>query len=866
MFETRFNFKEIEPEIYRLWEEAGAFKANENSSKPPFAVVIPPPNITGSLHIGHALNNTLQDLLTRYKRMSGFEALYLPGTDHAGIATQFVVEKELAKEKLTRFDLGRDKFVERTLFHKDKYEATIVSQLKRLGCSCDWTRLRFTMDQSYSHAVRVAFVSLYNKGLIYRGEYIVNWCPRCLTALSDLELERKEEKGGLWFIKYPHLDGGGHVVVATTRPETMLGDVAVAVNPKDERYMQLVGKKVRLPLVNRGLEIIADNFVDPSFGTGAVKITPAHDPYDFECSQRHNLQRICVMDEKGIINTNGGQFAGMDRFAARKKIIEELITQNLLERTEEYTVTLSRCHRCSTVTEPYLSLQWFVKMEPLAKASARAVESGDVKFFPDRFKKVYLDWLSNIKDWCISRQIWWGHRLPVWHCKSCQAQAASIEKLNACEKCKSTDLVQETDVLDTWFSSALWPFATLGWPAATQSLERFYPTSTLVTGRDIINLWVSRMVTTGLEFLHEKPFSDVVINPMIQTLEGKRMSKSLGTGVDPLEIMDQYGADALRFGLVIQVTQSQDIRFSPDKIETARNFITKVWNAARFVFTNSTNYSEELPSILSLEDRWIVSRLQTVIEEYTKLLDLYEFGAAARLLYHFVWDEYCDWYIELSKRDLKSETTQQTLRHMLFTILKLLHPLIPFATEAIWQRFGKKVLATLAWPRPDEKKRDRELEDNLALCFEAIRAVRDIRNKMNIPSITRLSVVIDATEAAHFKFDKFKPIIIFLAKLDRVEFRKGKPRASASYVSSGFQMYVPLEGKIDIKAEIKRQESRKSDLLDKLDAVERKFSNKDFIRRAPPEVVKEEEERLEEIKRQLKEIESAIRDLSSHSV
>lgn len=864
MFDKRFDFKEAEERIYKTWEDQAIFKANASSDKIPFVIAIPPPNVTGSLHIGHALNNTIQDLLIRFKRMSGYETLWIPGTDHASIATHFVLERELAKEKTTRFDIGREKFLERAHKWKEDCISTIVGQLKRLGCSCDWSRLRFTMDEKYSHAVKVAFVKLYNKGLIYKGEYVVNWCTRCLTAVSDLELEKKDEKGKLWYIKYPFVNASGYVTVATTRPETMLGDVAVAVNPSDDRYKNLVGKKVLLPFINREIPIIADNFVDSAFGTGAVKITPAHDPNDFECSKRNNLQRICVMDEKGVINKNGAKFNGLSRFECRKRIVEELEGLNLLEKIEDYTVPLSHCHRCSTVIEPYLSLQWFVKMGQLVGPALKLAEDGELKFYPERFRKVYTDWLTNIRDWCISRQLWWGHRIPVWYCKDCKGQMASVDELSKCVKCGSAKIEQDPDILDTWFSSGLWPFATLGWPEKTEDLEKFYPTDVLVTAREIIFLWVARMVINGLEFCKEKPFSDVVINPVVQTLTGKRMSKSLGTGIDPLEIIDNYGTDALRFGLLIQVTQSQDIRFSPDKIETSRNFTTKIWNAARFVFSNSNITSETISGAFALEDRWILSRLQTTIKEYTNLLDSYEFGAAARLAYHFVWDEYCDWYIELSKKS-KSESTQKTLRYVLFNILKLLHPMIPFITEDIWQKFGKQLLAIQTWPVYDQKLVDHELEQEMELAIQVIRAVRDVRNKMNISASTKLEVHLDSETSTSRIFEKFRSTITFLANLDKIEFLKGRPRASASYVSTGFKMYVPLEGKIDISAEIKRQESRKRELGEKMLAIERKFENDDFKEKAPPEIVSEYEERLTEIKRHLKEIDTIINDLSSKS-
>jgi valyl-tRNA synthetase len=719
-FTSRFDPKEAEPRLYKLWEEGGFFKAEARSQKPPFTIVIPPPNVTGSLHMGHALNNTIQDLLVRWKRMQGFECLYLPGTDHAGIATQNVVEKELKKEGTNRHVLGRDSFLRRVWAWKEQYGETIYMQLRRLGSSCDWSRERFTMDESYVRAIRTVFKALYDKKQIYRGHRVINWCPRDMTALSDLEVRRPEEgaAGNLYHIRYPLAgEPGRHVVVATTRPETMLGDTAVMVHPKDARYAGLVGKKAVLPFIGREIPIIADEAVDMKFGSGAVKVTPAHDMNDFEVGKRHGLPAIIVMDESAKMNDQAGEFAGLDRFEARAKIVERLAALNLLEKVEDHSTPLGRCDRCDTIIEPYLSEQWFVNMKPLAAPAIDAVKSGRVRFHPDRWAKVYLDWMENIQDWCISRQIWWGHRIPVWTCSDGHAFAA-VDTPSTCPTCGGGALRQDADVLDTWFSSALWPFATLGWPEESADLKKFYPTQVLVTDRGIINLWVARMIMMGLEFRGKEPFSDVVINATIMDDAGERMSKSKGTGVDPLILMERYGADALRFALTLLSTGSQDVRFgknlSVPRTEQARNFVTKFWNACRYVATSAPESVSGLPPgwDRKLEDCWIASRLNRTIQVVTEALASNEFGRAAGELYTFIWDDFCSWYIELTKKRTAEATARGMLRYLAGITLRLLHPICPFVTEELWTKLdpaaAKTPLIRAAWPEPGAMNEDLE--------------------------------------------------------------------------------------------------------------------------------------------------------------
>ena len=866
-FATRFDPKEAEPRIYKVWEEAGRFRADPESSKEPFTMVIPPPNVTGSLHIGHALNNTIQDILARWKRLEGFEVLWLPGTDHAGIATQAQVEKALKKdERKTRWDLGREEFLKRVWAWKEKYGATILNQLRRLGSSCDWSRTRFTMDEAYSRAIRHVFVSLFKKGLIYRGLAIVNWCPSCLTALSDLEVEKPEEPppGKLWHIRYPVKGAPGQfVTVATTRPETMLGDTGVAVNPKDERYAALVGKTLVLPLVNREIPVVADAFVEASFGSGAVKVTPAHDPNDFECGKRAGLKAIVVMDPKGAMNENAGAYRGLDRFEARKKIVEDLDAQGLLAKTEEHPTPVGTCYRCHTVIEPYLSEQWFVAMKTLAAPAVAAVKGGDVRFVPDRWSKVYLDWMENIRDWCISRQIWWGHRIPVWYCPSKHVTCAA-ETPTSCLTCGSKELVQDEDVLDTWFSSALWPFATLGWPDETPDLEKFYPGQVLVTSRDIINLWVARMITSGLEFRGEKPFSDVIIHATIMTDDGKRMSKSLGTGVDPLELIDVYGADPLRFALAWSTRGTQDLRFgkrlATQRVEMARNFVTKLWNASRFVTQKNPALSGAAPAgAAEIADRWILSRLSTTIDAVSGALERYEFGEAAETLYKFVWDDFCDWYIELSKKR-EDAWANHTLAAVVDASLRLLHPFIPFVTEEIWQKAGRPgSIMEAAWP--EAGPRDEALEKRMSLVFDVVRAVRDVRMRNNISPKVALDVVVSSKDAAIIK----EGADVVRAQANVGELTIGadlpKPRFSATAASTSFTLYVPLEGKIVVAEEVERTKKEIDSVKGQIAQAEKQLSNEEF-RKRKPELAAEIEEKLKGLRSRLAELEAHLKDLA----
>jgi len=873
-FATRFEPREAEPRLYAAWEQAGLFRADAESSREPFTMVIPPPNVTGALHMGHALNNTLQDILGRVKRMEGREVLWVAGTDHAGIATQNVVEKELRKtENKSRWELGRDEFLKRVWKWKEQYGNTILNQLRRLGCSCDWSRTRFTMDEGYSRAIRTVFVSLFRKQLIYRGLAIVNWCPKDKTALSDLEVNTPEDPppGKLWHIRYPVKgEAGRFLTVATTRPETMLGDTAVAVHPDDPRYQSLIGKTVILPLLDREIPVIGDGIlVDPKFGSGVVKVTPAHDPNDFECGKRHHLPAIIVMDESAVMNDKAGPYRGLDRYEARKKIVADLEAQGLLVKTEDHRVAAGTCYRCDTVIEPYLSEQWFCSMKALAAPAIAAVKQGEIRFKPDRWTKVYLDWMENIRDWCISRQIWWGHRIPVWYCPNRHA-VASVEDPSSCPECRSTDLRQDNDVLDTWFSSALWPFATLGWPDETPDLEKFYPTQVLVTSRDIINLWVARMIVSGLEFRGEKPFTDVIIHATIMDDAGKRMSKSKGTGVDPLELIDAYGADALRFSLAWLVTGTQDLKFgkqfSKQRVEMSRNFVTKLWNAARFAAPAIAGVAPEPPeSGLTGEDRWILSRLTGTIEAVTEAIDTYEFSDAAQHLYKFVWDDFCDWYIELSKRRMTEPAAKQTLSYVLDTVLRLMHPFTPFVTEEIWQKLGRQQpLMTAAWPEP-KATRNPGIEQLMAQVFEAVGVVREVRNRNSIAPKIELSVVLSAKDDSTGALLKAGADIIRdqanVSELS-VGVNLPKPKFSATGASTTFTVYVPLEGKIDRKAEIERTKKELEKTRAQIAQAEQQLSNEEF-RRRKPDLAREIEEKAAALAAKVQELEAHRKELDA---
>ncbi len=850
-----YDPSEVEARWYSRWEERGYFHADEGRAGPRFSVVIPPPNVTGSLTMGHVLNNTLQDVLVRYRRMLGDNTLWMPGTDHAGIATQNVVERQLASEGIDRHQLGREKFVERVWQWKEQYGSKILLQLRRLGCSLDWERERFTMDEGLSRAVREVFVRLYEKGLIYRGQRIIHWCPRCHTALSDEEAVISEggESGQLWHIRYPAEDGGEGVVVATTRPETMLGDTGVAVHPGDDRYGPLLGKRVVLPLMERPIPVIADELVDPSFGTGAVKVTPAHDANDFDMGQRHGLPSLCIMDISGVITDGGGPYAGLDRFAARKRIVADLEERGLLVKVEPYRVPIRRCYRCDTVIEPYLSLQWFVRMEPLARPALEAQRSGRLRLIPERWVGVYTHWMENIRDWCISRQLWWGHRIPVWYCQDCNGETVALTDPSACRHCGSRRIEQDPDVLDTWFSSWLWPFSTMGWPEQTPTLARFYPTDVLITAADIIFFWVARMVMAGYEFMGECPFSTVFFNSIVRDTKGRKMSKSLGNSPDPLDVIDTYGADALRFTVISSAPAGEDLRFSSEKTELGRNFANKIWNAARFVLQN---VPEPPPSpaecTLSLPDRWILSRLQAAVAETRRALDEFRFNEAAMSLYRFVWHELCDWYVEMSKMALYGQdedartAARATAVHTLEQLMRLLHPLMPFLTEEIWQALpaekGAASIMVSAYPSADERWTDADAEARMGRVMDTVRAVRNIRSELGIPPAAEVTARVaaeDGTDAV----GGMHPYLRALAKVAEVEVLPSgeRPAGEPSALVAGVgEVYVPIRGLVDV-AEVKARIDRELKKIGKeLGVVEAKLARPDFVDKAPADVVDKE--------------------------
>ena len=745
-----YDPKAVEDKLYSFWNDSGFFHAEVNPKKKPYTIVIPPPNVTGQLHMGHAFDETLQDVLIRTKRMQGYEALWMPGTDHAGIATQIKVEENLRKEEgKTRYDLGREEFLKRVWDWKHKFGNRIISQLKKLGSSCDWERERFTMDEGCSKAVREVFVNLYNKGLIYKGHRIINWCPHCATALSDAEVEYETQPGKLWHIRYPLADGSGELVVATTRPETFMGDTGVAVNPNDERYKHLIGKTCILPIMNREIPIFGDEYVDMEFGTGCVKVTPCHDPNDFEMGQRHNLEQILVFNEDATVNANGGKYEGMDRYECRKAVVKDLEEGGYLVKIEDHEHNVGTCYRCGTTVEPMTSAQWFVKMAPLAKPAMDVVNEGKTKFVPDRFSKTYLRWMENVHDWCISRQLWWGHRIPAFYCDDCGEMTVSKTDVHTCPKCGGTHIHQEEDVLDTWFSSALWPFSTLGWPDKTKELEYFYPTSTLVTGYDIIFFWVARMIFSGVEHMGETPFKTVYIHGLVRDAQGRKMSKSLGNGIDPLEVIDQYGADALRFTLATGNSPGNDMRFSDERVQASRNFCNKIWNASRFIQMNLTidkDKAVELPAELALEDKWIISKFNTLVADVTRNIDQYELGLAASKLNDFIWENFCDWYIEIAKTRLQTgdENVQKVLCYVLSGAMQLLHPFMPFITETIWQALpheGPSVMVS-KWPEYDEKLNFSVEEAQMESLMDAVRAIRNRRAEMNVPPSKKAKVLI----------------------------------------------------------------------------------------------------------------------------
>ena len=855
MLEKDYDPRDIEQKWYDVWLEKKYFHAQEDDgTRTPYAIVIPPPNVTGVLHMGHALNNTLQDIMIRYKRMDGYNALWMPGTDHAGIATQNVVEKFLAEKGVSRHDLGRDAFIEEVWKWRDKHGGLIISQLKRLGASCDWDRTRFTMDEGLSNAVRKVFISLYQDGLIYRSDYIVNWCPRCHSALSDLEVEHEEEEGHLWHIRYPLEDGKGQVVVATTRPETMLGDTAVAVNPLDERYTNMRGKYLILPIMNRRIPIIMDNQVDKDFGTGAVKVTPAHDLNDYEISLRHGLEVIVVIDESGVMNENAGPYRGLDRFECRQTLEKDLDKQGYLVDKVAYRVPVGKCYRCRTTIEPYLSKQWFVKMKPLAEIAITAVREGRTRIVPKQWEKVYYEWMNNIRDWCISRQIWWGHRIPAWFCDDCDEVIVSETEPSSCTKCTSGNLRQETDVLDTWFSSGLWPFSTMGWPENTQTLKRFYPTDVLITGFDILFFWVARMMMLGLKFMGDVPFRDVYLHALVRDEQGQKMSKSKGNIVDPIVEMDQYGADAFRFALTAFAAMGRDVRISDKRIQGYRFFINKIWNAGRFVLSNIEGFDPAEVSLdakgFGLAEKWILSELNKTITETRAALDEYRYNEAADILYQFTWHTFCDWYIELSKSMLLSERSPYTrwvLHYVFRSILELLHPIIPFVTEEIWQCLTKvRGESIVVAPYPKVRPEFSFTEDALLMNYiiEIISGVRSIRGETGISPASVLDVVIKVDEPGLMKLLSANSIHIKdLARAGRIRFIGNdgeRPRKCALSVRKGLEVYVPLEGVIDIDKELDRLSKQMRKVRKELEEKEKKLSNPNFLEKAKKEVVEEQ--------------------------
>jgi len=859
--------KDVEARWYTYWEENHLFKAELKSDKEPYCIVIPPPNVTGSLHMGHALNNTLQDVLCRYKRMKGYNVLWQPGTDHAGIATQNVVEKDLARRGLDRHQIGREAFIKQVWEWKEKYGGMILNQLKRLGCSCDWSRERFTMDEGLSRAVREVFVKLYEDGLIYRGDYIINWCPRCRTALADLEVEHEEMDSFLYYILYPFENREGGLIVATTRPETLLGDTAVAVNPEDKRYRDLQGTLVILPVLNKPIPVILDKYVDMAFGTGALKITPAHDLNDFEIGNTHQLERIRVIAEDGRMNELAGPYQGMDRFECRERILEDLKSAGLLEKIEPYRNAIGHCYRCKTMIEPLLSKQWFVKTGPLAEKAMAVVKQGKTKIVPSNWEAVYFEWMNNIRDWCVSRQIWWGHRIPAWYCQACGEVIVARETPKDCSACHSADLVQETDVLDTWFSSALWPFSTLGWPDETEELKTFYPTTAMVTGFDILFFWVARMMMMGLQFMGDTPFRDVYIHALVRDAYGKKMSKSKGNVIDPLDVLDQYGTDAFRFTLAALAAQGRDIKLSEERISGYRHFVNKIWNSARLVLMNMDDETQRPPqeTVYSLPERWILARLHSVSAEVTNALEAYRFNDGANLCYQFVWHEFCDWYLEMIKLGLYGddeqlrESSRNILQKALIAVLKLLHPFMPFVTEEIWQRLPgtEGSIMVAPFPEPSEFPFEEQALKEMDLLMGVITGVRNIRGEMGIPPGKRVDIVLDMPDPEEGDIVRQNTAHIqSLARVDSVQVaaKVAKPEASATAVFGENQVHVLLKGLLDFQEEQRRLRKEIKKIERDMEVAETKLSNKQFMDKAPDEVIEKVKEKVASMQLQLEKL------------
>ena len=869
----RFNPKDFEEKIYKNWEEKGYFKPSEDRSKTPYTIVIPPPNITGKLHMGHALDETYQDILIRYKRMAGYNALWIPGTDHAAIATEAKIVEKMKQEGITKQDIGRDGFMERAWEWKKEYGGTIIKQLKKMGCSCDWSKERFTMDEGLSNAVNFVFEKLYNKGLIYKGKKMINWCPYCNTSISDAEVEYEDESTHLWHIRYSTKDGKNSIIVATTRPETMLGDTAVAVHPEDERYKDIVGSTVVLPIINKEIPIIADEFVEKEFGTGAVKITPAHDPNDYEAGIRHNLEVIDVFDENFKMNDLVPEYKGMDALEARKLIVKKLEELGALVKIEDYQHNVGKCYRCHSKVEPKISEQWFVKMESLAKPAIDVVKNGQIKFVPERFDKIYFNWMENIKDWCISRQLWWGHRIPAYYCKDCGEIIVSSKTPEKCTKCNSTNLVQDEDTLDTWFSSALWPFSTLGWPEENEDLKYFFPTSTLVTGYDIIFFWVARMIFSSLEHTGQIPFENILIHGIVRDSQGRKMSKSLGNGIDPLEIIDKYGTDALRFSLILGTSPGNDIRYSEEKLDAAGNFANKVWNASKFVLMNLEQIEkiDDSNENLTCEDKWILSRLNTVVKEVRNNLDNFDLGIALQKIYDFIWNEFCDWYIEMVKPRLynKEDKTRQAAGYVLNKVLedslKLLHPFMPFVTEEIYTKLlnNDDTIMLANYPEYKEENIYQQEEKAIEQIKQIIVGIRNARTNMNVHPSKKSKLILVTTQFEN-EISSSEGFIKKLGFADEIIVKQTKqdiPLNAVSIVAAGIEVYIPFEDLVNIEEEKQRLEKEKAKILVEKEKTDKMLSNPGFLAKAPVQKVEEEKQKLAKFNEMIASIDERIANM-----